>query len=67
MRSDSMKVRREVTEDLGGGGGGGGEGNMEEEEPDGERRKRRFFALTPYLTYLDVFPVHQSLCAVPTI
>ena len=64
MRADSMKVRREVTEDL---GGGGGEGNMEEEKPDGERRKRRFFAFTPYLTYLDVFPVHQSLCAVPTI
>ena len=47
--------------------GGGGEGNMEEEKPDGERRKRRFFALTPNLTPLDVFPVHQSLCAVPTI
>ena len=59
-----MEVRGEVTEEWGGGGGGG---NMEEEKSDGDRRKRRFFALTPNLTPLDVFPFHQSLCAVPTI
>jgi len=46
---------------------GGWGGDMEEEKPDGERRKRRFFALTPNLIPLDVFPVHQSLCAVLTI
>ena len=65
-RSDSIEVRGEVTEELGGGGGGGVR-QYGGREARWRKKKTAFVRSHPNLTPLDVFPVHESLCAVPTI